>query len=226
MNVDLPLLDHHLLDDRADETLPFCKRQRGQRGGDGAGEVRHTPLKVGPLESRRVLTADYLEAGLHVGTPLAEQALPVIELPEFDQPGLVGIEEPMLLAIHLGQLPLEVLDLLSDGAVGLGRRFRSQPSVRLDDQGWALEMPTHLLPHEPIEFIGANVALGTASNAAAGAEEIVSGAVVVMVEGAIPASHPVARDCEVTHAAAHDAPQQVVARLQVARTEASTLARS
>ncbi len=219
MNIHLALLDHHPLGDRADEALSFLERQRGQGGGDAAGKARRTQLQVGLLERRGMLTTDRLEARLHVGPPLAEQALAALELTELDQPGLIGIEEPMLLAVHLGQLLLEISDLLPDDPVGAGRGLRSQLSVRLDDQGRTLEMPSHLTPHEFVEFVGAKVALGTAPDAASSPEEIVAGAVVVVVDGAIAPPHPMARDPEITHAAAHQAPEQVVPRLQMARAE-------
>ena len=42
MNVDLALLEHHPVDDRADETLPVREGEGGQCGSDAAGEARHT----------------------------------------------------------------------------------------------------------------------------------------------------------------------------------------
>jgi hypothetical protein len=44
VDVDLVLLNHHPLDHRADEVLPFLKGQRGQGPGDAAGKAFHAQL--------------------------------------------------------------------------------------------------------------------------------------------------------------------------------------
>ena len=106
MNIDMALLDHHALDDGPDEALPVREGERGECGDDGGGEARHTPMEVLLLERHDLLAADRVETGLHVRPPLAEQTLAALKLAQFDQSGLVRIEQPMLLAFHLRQLLL------------------------------------------------------------------------------------------------------------------------
>jgi hypothetical protein len=52
-----------------------------------------------------------------------------------------------------------------------------------------------------VEFVGADVALGAAQVFAAGAQDVVVGAVVVAVEGAVAAAHLVAVGADVAVAA-------------------------
>src|SRR6266542_6149400 len=83
-------------------------------------------------------------------------------------------------------------------------------------------MPPHLSPHERIEFVRAQVAL-RAALAGSGAQEVVSGAIVVVMKGAVAPTHAMARRPQVTHPAAHQSAQQVVPGLEMARAKAAVV---
>jgi hypothetical protein len=57
-----------------------------------------------------VFLVDRLQAGLQVCSLLTDQSLTALELIERDEPGLVGIQQPVLLPVRvrqlLGQSPL------------------------------------------------------------------------------------------------------------------------
>jgi hypothetical protein len=88
VDVHVSLLDHHPLDDQADEPLPGLEGQRGQRATDAAREGLETRLKLRPLHRHGVFLVNRLQAGLHVRSLLAEQSLTALELIERDEPGL------------------------------------------------------------------------------------------------------------------------------------------
>lgn len=174
VDVDLPLFHHHPLDHRSDEALAVLEGQRGERSTDAASKVLKAHLEFGLLESRGVLAPDRVKAGLHVVAPLAQQSLASFELRQLDQSRLIGVEQPVLLAVHLDQCVFKRSGLLRDDVVGTEARLGAQLGVPRHDQGRVLEMPPHLGPHERIEFVSPQVALRAAPGPASGAKAVVS----------------------------------------------------
>jgi hypothetical protein len=210
VDVHLSLFDHHPLDDQADEPLAGLEGQRGQRATDAAREGLETRLKLRPLHRHGVFLVDRRQAGLHVCSLLTEQSLPALELIERDEPGLVGVQQPMPLSVRVSQLLGQSPHLRRDQVVRARQRQGAHVGVRLQNQGRALQMTAHLPPDEAIQFIGTKIPLRAPPEAPPRAEHVVPGAVVIVVEGPVPAAHPVAGDTEVAHSAADEAPQQVV----------------
>src|SRR5713101_5630713 len=92
-----------------------------------------------------------------------------------------------------------------------------------DDQGGVLKMSTDFCPHEIIQGVRPKISLRAAPDRAACAQHIVTGAVIVMVPRALTPPHPMARHAEVAHATPDHASEQVVPRLEMARTEPAVI---
>jgi len=124
-------------------------------------------------------------------------------------------------AIELGELLLELTDFVRHDVVATRRRLRSPLGVGVEDHRGSLEMPPHLGPDQFVKFISAKVALRAPADCSARPERIVPRAVVVVMEGAVATPHAVTGRPQIAYAAADQASEQVVAGLQVARTEAT-----
>jgi hypothetical protein len=72
VNVDSPLLDHHALDDGANQRLPVFERQRSK----GLLDVPHKALEIrvqlGVLKRGGLLALQCLKTALHVCSSLAK----------------------------------------------------------------------------------------------------------------------------------------------------------
>ena len=84
-------------------------------------------------------------------------------------------------------------------------------------------MSTDFGPHEIIQGVRPKISLRAAPERAAGAQDIVTGAVIVVVPRAVTPTHPMARHAEVAHPTTDDASEQVVPRLEMARTEPAVI---
>src|SRR3989442_8675281 len=95
--------------------------------------------------------------------------------------------------------------------------------MRRDDQGGVREMSTDFRPHEIIQGVRPKISLRAAPDRAACTQDIVTGAVIVMVPRAVTPTHPMARHAEVAHATTDHASEQVVPRLEMTRTEPAVI---
>jgi hypothetical protein len=121
---------------------------------------------------------------------------------KFDQARLIGVEQPVFLAVQLDQFVLERSGLRCDAVVGTEPRLGLPLGVGLQDQGRVLEMPPHLGPHQLVEFVRPQMALRTAPGRGAGAQAVVPRAKVVVMKGPVAPTHAMARRRQVTHPAA------------------------
>ena len=85
------------------------RRSRAWRGGRGYDRQRSSQIR---LELRLLLGClplgvQHLDTAVDVRPPLLQASMTLPELIELDESGLVGVEQSVFLAIHLGQLLLQ-----------------------------------------------------------------------------------------------------------------------
>ena len=139
------------------------------------------------------------------------------ELVEFEQPSLVGIQQPdalALVAVHRG---IEPSQLSGDQLVLVGRRSGDHGALARDQLPGIEQHLADLRPDVSVEFVGADVALGAATLWRVSAQDIMAATVVVTVPGAVAPAHAVTVATEVTVTALDQTAQEPHAPLRAAR---------
>ena len=120
------------------------------------------------------------------------------ELIEFEQPGLVGVEQPGAFAFMALEGGVESFELSEDEFVLVGWRAGDHGVLGGDQLSWVEQRLAYLREDVFVELVGADVALRAATHACAGAQGVVAAAVVVAVPGAVAAAHAVTVAAQLT----------------------------
>ena len=120
------------------------------------------------------------------------------ELVEFEQSGLVGVQQPGALALVAVQRGVEPSQLSGDQLVLVGRRAGDDGALAGDELPGVEKNLADLRPDVVVEFVGADVALGAAALWRVSAQHVMAAAVVVAVPGAVAPAHAVTVAAEVT----------------------------
>ena len=177
MDVDATVLDHHALDHGADELLPSVEVERGERTADTVDEGLQIRLEMRLLLGGLPLGVQHLDTAVDVSPPLTQPSLPLPELIEIDESGLIGVEQSVFLAIQLGQLLLQRGQVVGQAVVPRRLGLDLQARVPFANQGWVLEMTADLAPDECIQLVRPQVPLWAAADGTARAQHVFSSCV-------------------------------------------------
>ena len=221
-DLDVPAGDLDVLDEQPQQCLALGVVEVVEDRADAAGEVLDAVAEsvaageVGALGCQA--GAFFLKFALARG----DRGGAAVQFGHVDQPGLVEVDQPVVLAagglepaVQAGELGGEQLVIGYRGVHGDGLLAGQQ-------QGGVEQGGPDLAEDELVEGVGADVALGAAAVVAAGAHRVVVVAVVVAVPGAVAAAHLVAVGAHPAGPALDQAAQQPGARLGAARTWSKT----
>jgi hypothetical protein len=157
-----------------------------RRSARQAGEPSAQPVlgrKLGAVAGEGVLLLGELVAAGRDGVGAAG------EFVEFNQPGLVGVEQPGALVVLVLDGDVGSLELSGDELVLVGWRAGDHGAPVGDQLPGVKQRPADLREDVLVELVGANVALRAATHAWSGAQRIMAAivVVVVVVPGAVTA---------------------------------------
>ena len=167
MDVDAAVFHHHALEHGADELLPSVEVERGERTADVVDKGLQIHLEFRLLLGCLPLGLQHLDTAVDVSPPLTQPSLTLPELIEFDESGLIGVEQAVFLAIQFGQLLLQRGQVVGQAVVPRRLSLDLQARVPFANQGWVLEVAADLAPDEFIQLVRPQVPLWAAADGAA-----------------------------------------------------------
>ena len=156
------------------------------------GEVVDSSAKLVPAGERAAFLGEAGAFGLQVPLAGREVAGAALEFGEFDEAGLVDVDQSSAFPVGGGDLAVEAGEFGGEQFV-VGDRGGHRDGLFACQQHFGLgERGADLVEHERVEGVGADVAFRAAAVLAARADRVVVAAVVVAVSGAVAAAHFVA----------------------------------
>ena len=146
--------DQDLADDEPQDALLFVKVELVETGVEAAEEsvegVGELEVGLGVVE----LCLERVELGAERGLSLAQRGHASAQLVDREELFLVGLDQAVDRALRAGDVALERIAAAAGGVLG-PQGLEAAVDLRAHERG-VFEQPADLVPHEPVELIGAD----------------------------------------------------------------------